>query len=262
MIAKTTIGADFSGALNYGAGISVKGKIIEGKSELLLTHNLLSQSPNEMAREMNSEAAFSKCKSPVWHTSLSWPPEEKPSKEEMIKSANLYCKKIGADTDKHQIVVYRHFDQEHDHIHIYINRVSEGKAIETSHNYAQNVRVCKEISEELGFKAIPKLKDGKLRKVTDFQKEAQAKINKVIKSELKKNCSSIDDLQKVLESNGISCKFKIEGGRLKSSSYQYQGVNIKGQDVGFTSKKLNEVLGENKNRFKAMTKENNRGLSI
>ena len=65
MIAKTTIGADFLGAICYGAGLRVNGKEIEGKSELLLTHNLASDDPKGMALEMQREAAFSRCKKPV-----------------------------------------------------------------------------------------------------------------------------------------------------------------------------------------------------
>lgn len=249
MIAKTTVGSSFGGALNYGAGITLKGKKIEGKSELLLTHNLLSDQPNEMAREMHAEASYSKCESPVWHTSLSWPPDEKVSEEDMIKAANLYCEKIGADPKKHQIAIYRHFDQNHDHIHIYINRVSDGIALKTSHNYAQNVRVCKEISEELGFRAIPKRKSGKLRKVPEYQRDAQKHINKAIKKELKGKVGSVHELKRALEEKGITCNYKVEDDKLTSSSYQYDGVNIKGQDVGFTARKLNEELLKNKEKY-------------
>jgi hypothetical protein len=45
MIAKTTMGSSFIGAINYGAGYSLDGKEIEGKSELLLLHNVVSQDP-------------------------------------------------------------------------------------------------------------------------------------------------------------------------------------------------------------------------
>lgn len=247
MIAKTTIGADFLGAICYGAGLRVNGKEIEGKSELLLTHNLVSDDPKGMALEMQREAEFGRCKKPVWHTSLSWKPGEDPSKEQMIEAANRYCTKMGADPKDHQIVVYQHHDKPHKHIHIYINRVpTDGsKALETSHNYARNVRICKEIMQELGFAMVETLEEGKLRNVAENQKEAQKVVNLAIRGALKQKCKSPEELERRLKQKGIECKFTVDEGKIKYSSYCYQGVPIKGQDVGFTAKQLQVVFDKN-----------------
>lgn len=240
MIAKTTIGADFLGAICYGAGLRVNGKEIEGKSELLLTHNLVSVDPKGMALEMQREAEFSRCKKPVWHTSLSWKPGENPSKEQMIEAANRYCEKMGASPEDHQIVVFQHHDRPHKHIHVYLNRapMGGGKAVETSHNYARNIRVCKEISQELGFTKMLRLERGKLRHVGEQQLEGQKVINLAIKAALRQGCKTSDDLERRLHEKGIECTFLVEKGALRSSSYRYKGVRIKGQDVGFTAKQL------------------------
>lgn len=247
MIAKTTIGADFLGAICYGAGLRVNGMEIEGKSELLLTHNLVSVDPKGMAMEMMREAEFSRCKKPVWHTSLSWKPGENPTKEQMIEAANRYCTKMGADPKDHQIAVYQHHDKPHKHIHIYINRVpTDGsKALETSHNYARNVRICKQISQELGFVKVEKLQEGKLRHIAENRKEAQKVVNSAIKEALKQKCRTPEDLEQRLKRKKIDCKFAMEEGTLKYSSYIYKGVPIKGQDVGFTAKQLAFNLEKN-----------------
>lgn len=249
MIAKTTIGADFLGAICYGAGLRVNGKEIEGKSELLLTHNLVSDDPKGMALEMQQEAEFGRCKKPVWHTSLSWKPGENPSKELMIEAANRYCEKMGASPEDHQIVVFQHHDRPHKHVHVYVNRVpmGGGKALETSHNYARNVRVCMEISRELGFAKLVKLENGKLRCVSENHKEAQKVVNFAIKEALKQKCKSSMELEIQLREMGIECKFVVEDGRLRYSSYGYNGASIKGQDVGFTAKQLQIRLDKNSN---------------
>lgn len=247
MIAKTTIGADFLGAICYGAGLRVNGKEIEGKSELLLTHNLVSVDPKGMALEMQREAEFSRCKKPVWHTSLSWKPGENPSKEQMIEAANRYCEKMGASPEDHQIVVFQHHDRPHRHVHVYFNRipVSGGKALNTSHNYARNFRVCREISRELGFTKIEKLHEGTLRRVAENRKEAQKVVNSAIRTALKQKSKSLDELEFRLKEEGIECKFTVEDGKLRYSSYVYQGVPVKGQDVGFTAKQIQILLDEN-----------------
>ncbi|MCF2489688.1 relaxase/mobilization nuclease domain-containing protein [Dyadobacter sp. CY347] len=246
MIAKTTIGSNFLGAINYGAGHSLDGKEIEGKSELLLLHNIVSIDPLGIAMEMQQEAAGSRCKRPVWHSSLSWKPNEKPTEEQMIEAANRYCTKMGADPKDHQIAVYQHNDKPHKHIHIYINRVpTDGsKALETSHNYARNVRICKEITQELGFAKVEKLEEGKLRRVAENQKEVQKFVNLAIREAFKKKCSSPEDLERQLKEKGIECKFTVEEGRLKYSSYSYRWVPIKGQDVGFTAKRLQHLFDQ------------------
>lgn len=250
MIAKTTIGADFLGAICYGAGLRVNGKEIEGKSELLLTHNLVSDDPKGMALEMQREAGFSRCKKPVWHTSLSWKPGENPTKEQMIEAANRYCEKIGANPEDHQIVVFQHHDRPHKHIHVYMNRlpVGGGKALETSHNYARNVRICKEITQELGFAKMQKLEEGKLRHVAESQKEAQEVVNLAIRAALKQKCKSPEELKRRLNDKGIECKFILDEGKIKYSSYSYQGAPIKGQNVGFTGGQLQRNLDKNLQR--------------
>ncbi|QRR02624.1 relaxase/mobilization nuclease domain-containing protein [Dyadobacter sandarakinus] len=247
MIAKTTIGADFLGAICYGAGLRVNGKEIEEKSELLLTHNLVSEDPKGMALEMQREAEFSRCKKPVWHTSLSWKPGENPSKEQMIEAANRYCEKMGASTEDHQVVVFQHHDRPHKHVHVYINRapVGGGKALETSHNYARNVRVCKEISKELGFTKVIRLEAGKMRQVGDHQATAQKVINVAIRNALKQKTTTFEDLERQLIDKGIECKFAMEDGKLKYTSYHYSGISLKGQDVGFSARQLQNLLEEN-----------------
>jgi hypothetical protein len=247
MIAKTSIGSSFAGAINYGAGFRVDGREIKGKSELLLVSNVVSRDSKGIAAEMQQEASYSRCKKPVWHTSLSWKPGEKPNRKQMVEAATLYCRKMGAEPSDHQIVVYQHHDQPHQHIHIYINRVpvNGGPALVTSHNYARNVRVCQEISQELGFSKVERLEEGQLRHVTLDQLEAQRVVHLAIKEALKEKTTLPEDIERRLREKGIECRFKLEEGKLKYSSYCYQGVPIKGQDVGFTARQLQARLDKN-----------------
>ena len=163
---------------------------------------------------------------------------------------------MGADPKDHQIAVYQHHDKPHKHIHIYINRVpTDGsKALETSHNYARNVRICKEITQELGFSIVEKLQEGKLRHVAENQKEAQMFVNLAIKAALKQKCKSPEELEQHLKKKGIECKFTVQEGKLKYSSYRYQGVAIKGQDVGFTAKRLQIQLSDSQQNKKLQRK--------
>lgn len=165
----------------------------------------------------------------------------------MVEAAIRYCDKMGAVLDNHQIVVYQHHDQPHKHIHIYINRVpvNGSPALVTSHNYARNVRACKEISEELSFAKLERLEEGQLRHVTLDQLEAQKAVHLAIKEALKGRANSPEKIERRLKEKGIECRFTLEEGKLKYSSYCYQGVPIKGQDVGFTARQLQARLDKN-----------------
>jgi hypothetical protein len=59
-------------------------------------------------------------------------------------------------------------------------------------------------------------------------------------------CQIIEHMKSTLLNDGIECFFVMEGGVLKYSRYGYKGVSIKGQNVGFTAKKLQERLSRGK----------------
>jgi len=81
-----------------------------------------------------------------------------------------------------------------------------------------------------------------LRHLADNRKEAQKVVNLAIKAALKQKCGSPEALEGQLRERGIECKFTLQEGRLKYSSYCYKGVPVKGQDVGFTSEQLQRRL--------------------
>lgn len=115
---------------------------------------------------------------------------------------------------------------------------------QTVHNHARNVRACQEISEELGFAKVERL-EGQLRHVTLDQLEAQRVVHLAIKEALKAKADSPEKIEQRLKEKGIECRFKLEEGKLKYSGYCYQGVPIKGQDVGFTARQLQARLDKN-----------------
>jgi hypothetical protein len=84
--------------------------------------------------------------------------------------------------------------------------------------YAENVRICKEITQELGFTNVQKLQEG-MQHVAENQEEAQKFINLAIKGALKRKCRTPEDLERQLKEKGIERKFKTEEGKLKYSSY-------------------------------------------
>lgn len=59
---------------------------------------------------------------PVYTYSLSWAPEEDPSKDEMLKAARSSLKAL--DMDKNQVLIVAHNDTHMKHVHCIVNRVN------------------------------------------------------------------------------------------------------------------------------------------
>ena len=68
---------------------------------------------------------------PVYHYSLNWPPDENPTQEEMLATAQSSLTALGMDD--RQAVIVEHRDRKHSHVHIVVNRVSpeDGRAAST-----------------------------------------------------------------------------------------------------------------------------------
>lgn len=62
-----------------------------------------------------------KLEKPVFAYSLSWHPEQKPDKAEMLKAAKTSLAKLGLT--EHEVAIAAHSDEPHAHCHIIVNRV-------------------------------------------------------------------------------------------------------------------------------------------
>ena len=246
MIAKTSIGRSFGSALEYGAGLK-EGK--ENKpSQLLGASNLGARDPQGMAAEMMAVADSSRCQSPVWHTSLNWPKGEEVQKEQLLRAASEYCRRIGADPTRHQVAIYQHHDRPHTHIHIYINRVpmDGGPALDTSHNYARNVKVCQAITEQLGMSKLPEqrqsLNDHDLHK-----QSTREYVQEALKTTLTNpQITSVEQLGEQLRLKGVESQFKHDSkGVLVGCSFRYYETAVKGTEVGHKAKQIGQQLSLN-----------------
>jgi len=242
MIAKTVTGADFVGALEYGAGL--RSNRTNKQSELISVANLGSNDAAEIAAEMQKVASLShRIQQPVWHTVLSWAPDEQVSREQKLKAAALYCELMGASLERHQVAVYEHKDKDHPHIHIYINRVpiDGGAALDTAQNYARNVKATRQIREQLDMAPLPERRLS--TKDLDPQKEvARGYVREQLTAAMQDaGIRSLDQLVARLKEKQIDVHLKRDAkGVLVGTSFRYQEGNVKGTDVGVRAKQLRD----------------------
>jgi hypothetical protein len=223
MIAKTVTGSNFTGALEYGAGLRA-GRPNE-KSELLSVANVGSQDARQIAAEMAAVASMSdRIQQPVWHTILSWSPDEQVSREQKLRAAARYCELMGADLGRHQVAVYEHRDKDHAHVHIYINRVpiDGGPALRTDNNYARNVKATQKIRKELGMPELP----SRRQTTRDLDPGKEVTRGHVLPHLREK------EIEAVLKRDAK--------GLLVGTSFRYQETSVKGTDVGVKAKQLRD----------------------
>lgn len=246
MIAKTTTGNDFEGALTYGAGQRQGRGKEPGEAPLLVVANLIPGSPREMAQDMRAVAAQSKkIQKPVWHTVLSWKAGEVVSQAQKVAAAQRYCELIGAPIDRHQVVVYEHRDKKHAHVHIYLNRVpiDGGPALRTDNNFYRQPAITRQISQELGMDPIPERRRS-LRALDPTKEAAREQVSRTLQTLLAQAERGGEEwLALQLQKELIGVRYTYDkGGVLRGVSFELNGVAVRGQEVGYKGAQLREAL--------------------
>jgi len=77
---------------------------------------------NRLKQEAGIKNTGRKSKDSILHLTLSWHPEENPSKEEMIHATTSALRALGASD--HQALVICHTDEPQSHVHVVVNRIS------------------------------------------------------------------------------------------------------------------------------------------
>ena len=257
MITRTTIGADFEGALTYGAGVR-QGDSPKKQAELIGSSNLGDVSnPRGLAAEMQGVAdERSQCKNPVWHTSLSWAKGEQLSTAQKLQAAERYCELLRSQLSKklpkaeraayhvweqHQVAVYEHHDKDHDHIHIYLNRVplDGGPAIQTGHNYQFNLKAIQVISEEMKLNPLPSQRQSFNDSRPPFQDTRQVVRAALVEAMADPQVQSLAQLQARLAAQGIEARLKrSKADELVGVSFRQGEAAVTGQDVGVKAAQL------------------------
>ena len=143
MIAKIVTGASFGGCTAYAYGKDL--------AEVIAHDGIIPDDPKIAAKCFEIQSQLNpRVSKPVGHIAISFKPEDKPrlTNEFMMQVAKEYMEKMGIkDT---QYVIVRHHNTPNPHCHLIFNRVdNNGKRISDSNWLKRNVRVCKELNEQI-----------------------------------------------------------------------------------------------------------------
>lgn len=173
----------------------------------------------------------------VGHIALNWSPEDAPklTDELMVKIAKEYLTKMKITGT--QVLMVRHHDTNHPHLHLVFNRVNnEGKTISDANQRWNNVKVCKALTLKYGFH-MAEGKDRVNRHRLKGADKAKYQLHDQIKAILP-TVKSMDELQKQLAKQGISMLYKYKNGTL-----EVQGISFSKGEYQFSTSNLFSVPG-------------------
>ena len=243
MIAKIVKGSNFKGVVNY-----ILDK--EKDARILVCDGLFAENKETIAGSFEAQVRMNpKVTKPVGHIALAFSKEDKHrlTDRAMAGIALEYLGKMGIkDT---QILIVRHFDKEHPHVHIAFNRIAnDGRTISDRNERIHSTRVCKELTRKYGLYFADGKEQVKRHRLKEPDK-TKYELYSILKSEVSR-CGNWNMLIANLEKQGVEVRFKykgksddIQGVIFSMNGYLFSGSKI---DRRFSYSKIDATLNANR----------------
>ena len=243
MIAKIVKGSNFKGVVSY-----ILDK--EKDAKILVCDGLFAENKDTIAMSFEAQLKMNpRVTKPVGHIALAFSKEDEHrlSDRAMAGLALEYLKKMGI-TDT-QILIVRHFDKEHPHVHIAFNRIAnDGRTISDRNERVRSTRICKELTRKYGLHFADGKEQVKRHRLKEPDK-TKYEIYSILKTEVAR-CGNWNMLTANLKKQGIDMRFKYKGGSdevqgvvFSKNGYSFSGSKI---DRRFSYSKIDAALNANR----------------
>ena len=257
MIIKTKIGKSFGGCVRYN--------LERDEAEILHVEGVRADSVQHMTEDFNQlRKQNPELGKAVWHTSISFAPEDNVTPELIKNITQDYIAKFKLE----QYAVIQHHDQGQTHFHIIGNRVNyEGKTVSDQYCALRGVELSQRLEKK--YELTQSKTVGKRLELTHQDKlhghdKAKYEIYETVQKELPK-CKSLEELQGKLKPHGIEAEIKLNSkGQAFGVSFKKDGLSFKGSavDKGLGINQLNKTIEKTlENTLKQAVKNVVPGLS-
>ena len=259
MIAKIVKGSNFKGVVSY-----ILDK--EKDAKILVCDGLFAENKDTIAMSFEAQSKMNpKVMKPVGHISLAFHKEDEHrlTDRTMAGIALEYLKKMGI-TDT-QILIVRHFDKEHPHVHIAFNRIAnDGRTISDRNERIRSTRICKELTRKYGLYFADGKEQVKRHRLKEPDK-TKYELHSILKMEVAR-CGNWNMLITNLKEQGVEVRFKykgksddIQGVIFSKNGYPFSGSKI---DRRFSYSKIDAALDANRQeeRQRIMANQTSIGL--
>ena len=243
MIAKIVKGSSFNGVVNYILDTEKDAKI-------LACDGLFAEDKDTIAMSFEAQSKMNpKVTKPVGHISLAFhkKDEHRLTDRAMAGIALEYLKEMGIfDT---QILIVRHFDKEHPHVHIAFNRIANnGRTISDCNERIRSAHICKELTKKYNLYFASGKEQVKQHRLKEPDKTKYG-LYSILKSEVSR-CGNWRQLAANLEKQGVDMRLKykgksdeVQGVIFTMNGYSFSGSKI---DRRFSYSKIDAALERNR----------------
>ena len=253
MIAKIVKGSNFRGVVNY---ILDKGK----DAKILVCDGLFAENNDTIAMSFEAQSKMNpKVTKPVGHISLAFHKEDEHrlTDRAMAGIALEYLKEMGI-TDT-QVLIVRHFDKEHPHVHIAFNRIANnGRTISDRNERIRSARICKELTKKYNLYFANGKERVKQHRLKEPDKTKYG-LYSILKSEVSR-CGNWNILAANLKKQGVEMRFKhkgysdeVQGVVFTMNGYSFSGSKI---DRRFSFSKIDAALNANRHEERQLVMSN------
>jgi type IV secretory pathway VirD2 relaxase len=168
----------------------------------------------------------------VWHTSISFPPEEKEqvTNDKMAAIAVDYLQGMGLA--RGQYAVIRHDDRPHPHFHIVANRVADnGKTVSDSLNYARSEKLLRALEKKYDLAPVVNQEKRLNLENVPVHDQTRIRLREAIQA-CARTARSLAEFTRVAEVQGIVTQLHQNAvGQLTGISFEHQGQRFKGSQL-------------------------------
>lgn len=178
---------------------------------------------------------------PVFHLSLSLPPEDKISKSRFVDIAQDCAKAL--DFEKHQYVVILHKDTLHPHVHLVVNRIQADKHLMAATNMFKRIdQFCREA--ELKYQLTPVESMRRYQSPEERLKPSQSLRVVQLKEEITQTLKQAQDLASFKEQM-LERGYKVHKTERGISFKDRDGVFLTGSKAEYPWRKIEAALAQN-----------------
>lgn len=248
MIGKIVIGRSFENLCRYALDQ-------EKEAQVLAASGVRIWSPEVMEEDFNDQRLLRPgLGRAVLHVALAWPPEEtqKLSNDVMTQLAIEYMEEMNIDPETTQWALIRHYDQDHPHAHLLINRVmDDGSVIPDANNFDKSAEACRVVEENNGLINAGELGEQRHRDLVERHALGEHEAVKLkMKDALDEHLiqsTSLEQLTTLLAEKGVETRGTFEGDKLVKVLFVHDDhpeLPIKGSKLGreYGGNKLYETL--------------------
>jgi hypothetical protein len=235
MTADQVKGKGFKGALIYNLEKLEKGlaKVLDTSFAVIKEQAIMKEIALVKMLRPNLAKYF-------YHTSINFPPKEDLADEKIKKIALEYLQEMGFD--QHQYILFRHFDADHPHVHLLVNRIGyDGSVVSDSKDYFRSEQALRKLEKQYGLTQVISSRQALERAMTKNELEmmkrtdepsVKMKLQVLLKGMMKEKLT-MDQFIGQLERRGINVLFNQAGtGFVSGISYGYKGMQFKGAHLG------------------------------